>query len=378
MLIFFVVYLGAASAYVLLALSRMRRLRTLPVPADTAQPPISVLKPVCGLDLDLYANLRSFCRQAYPKFQVIFGVADPADPAVPVIRQLLADLPEYDLALAIGGLSLGSNRKISNVANCLKLAKYDLLVIADSDMRVTPDYLSQVGQPFTRAEVGAATCLYRGAAADGLPSRLGAMFINEWFLPSVQVALEFQKLRFCFGATMAVRRAVLDEIGGIARLADELADDYMLGHLVAARGFEVALVPYLVENVVHEDSFYNLVRHELRWARTVRTAQPSGYSLSFLTYVMPAALGVAVLAPHLGLGIAALVFASLLRMVMHRAARSILEIAGPPHYVLAVLRDFLCFGIWAASFFSRDVEWRGQTFTVDRHGQMELKEITSR
>jgi ceramide glucosyltransferase len=378
MLLFFCVYLGLASAYVLFARACVRHWRRDTTIDSADQPPISVLKPVYGLDVDLYANLRSFCEQTYPCYQVVFGVADAADPAIPVIRQLMAELPARDLALAVGGVIIGTNRKISNVANCLRLAKHELLIIADSDMRVTPQYLSRVAQPFARPEVGAATCLYRGVPGVGLASRLGAMFINECFLPSVLVALRFQKLKFCFGATMAVRRRVLDEIGGIARLADELADDYMLGNLVAARGYHVALIDEVVDNVVHEESLLELVHHELRWARTVRLSQPGGFFFSFITYVTPAALGVAAFASNWKLAIAAVALACALRMMMHRAVREVLNIQQRPNYLLVIARDLLCFGIWLVSFVSRNVEWRGHTFTVDRRGQMELKEITFR
>lgn len=382
MSIFFAVYFAAASAYVLLAIGCMLKQRREGNLRTTPLPPISVLKPVYGLDANLYQNLRSFCEQDYPNFQIVFGVADPNDAALQVIHQLLADLPERDLSITVSGLQIGSNRKISNVWNCLKLAKHDLLVIADSDMRVGADYLRHLAAGFEKQNVGAVTCLYKGKAAGGVSSVLGATFINEWFMPSVLVALKFQKIRFCFGATMGIRRAVLEEIGGLERLANELADDYMLGNLVAEHGHEVALVPYLVENVVYEPNLRSLLAHELRWARTVRSVQPLGYTLSFLTYVVPAALGLAVAAGNPIIGLSAVTFAIGLRVLMHDVARLSVDPATATHspalYGLAVVRDLLCFGVWATSFVSRDVEWRGHSFRVDRHGQLELKEITSR
>jgi ceramide glucosyltransferase len=372
------IYFCAACGYVVLAIWCVahRRWRTV-VPAQTL-PTITVLKPVYGLDEKLYDNLRSFCEQDYPVFQVVFALAEGNDPARPVIEQLIADLPERDLALVVNDRLIGSNRKICNVANAFELAKHEVIVIADSDMRVTPDYLRAVGAPFEKPEVGAATCLYHGTPTRDLPSAFGGLFMNEWFLPSVLVALQFGPLKFCFGATMAVRREILTRIGGFERLAVELADDYMLGKLVSDLQYEVALVPYVVENIVAEVSFKELFLHELRWARTVRAVQPLGYTMSFLTYVTPAALAVALTTASPTWAFAVLGTAVGLRIVMHDVARLILGSNGPAAYGLVVLRDLLCFVVWAACFCGRSVRWRGHDFTVSRDGHLELKETMSR
>lgn len=373
-LIFAALYLAVSSLYVTLAIWCTANFRRHRANAAADAPAITVLKPIYGLDVNLYDNLRSFCLQDYPRYQIIFGVADAEDPAIPVIRRVLAEYPELDLELVINNRSLGSNRKISNVANAFEHAKYDLLVIADSDMRVGADYLSTVATCFADPKTGAATCLYRGTTTGGLPAALSAMFINEWFLPSVLVALRFQRLHFCFGATMALHRHVLDEIGGFPRLAHELADDYMLGYLVAARGYRVALVPYLVENMIDEPDLSSLYHHELRWARTVRSVQPAGYGLSFLTYVIPAALLFLLAAPNAVLGYSGLAVAVILRILMHDFSRASLDGNGPAHYALAIVRDLLCFAVWASSFWGRGVQWRGHEFTIDGHGHLELKE----
>jgi ceramide glucosyltransferase len=209
----------------------------------------------------------------------------------------------------------------------------------------------------------------------GLASWLGAAYINEWFLPSVLVATSFQSLHFCFGATMAVRRSALDTIGGFERLANELADDYRLGDLVASQCGRVALIPCIVENTVHEPSLGSLLTHELRWARTVRSVQAGGYAMSFLTYLTPAALAfaLAVGAQHPLLAVAAVGWAVGLRALLHDVARTTVAPTQAAAYGLTVLRDLLCFGVWAASFFGRNVEWQGYEFKVDKQGHMELK-----
>ena len=368
------VLLGLASLfYLVYAIRSVVSFARRRVPEVREEPPVTVLKPVCGLEPELYENLRSFCEQDYPRYQVVFGVADAADPAIPVIERLLRELPERDLQLEVSNRLIGSNRKISNLANAYALAHHDLLVIADSDMRVGPDYLHAVVSQFQDSDVGAATCLYSGTPAGGLPSILGTVFINEWFLPSVLVALGFQDLRFCFGATMAVRRHVLERIGGLPRLAAVLADDYMLGKLVSDAGYKVRLVPYVVRNVVLEPDLRSLFMHELRWARTVRSVQPLGYAFSFITHAIPTTLICLALWPSAATALIA-ALAVVLRLVMHAAARRSLALDGPARPWLVPLRDVLCFAVWGASFLGRDVQWRHHQFSIQDNGHLALKE----
>lgn len=368
-------YLLAASAYVMLAIRGLLRLNHPAPRAGGDCPPMTVLKPLHGDEPGLFENLLSFCQQDYPQYQVIFGVSSADDAAVAVARRVIAACPEADLALVVNDRLIGSNRKICNVANCHELSRYDLLVIADSDMRVAPDYLRRIAGSFEDPGVAAGTCLYRGRPVAGLASWLGAAYINEWFLPSVLVATSFQSLHFCFGATMAVRRSALEAIGGFERLANELADDYRLGDLVASQCGRVALIPCIVENTVHEPSLASLLRHELRWARTVRSVQAGGYAMSFLTYITPAALAFALMvgAQHPFAGMAAVGWAVGLRALLHDVARTTVAPGQPAAYGLTVLRDLLCFGVWVASFLGRNVEWQGYEFKVDKQGHMELK-----
>jgi ceramide glucosyltransferase len=359
----------ASLAYVAFAIIRVRafgRRRDRPV----AGPPVAVLKPVRGEEPGLYENLRSFCEQDYPAFQVVFGVRDAKDPALPVIERVMRDLPGRDLTLVVNDRVVGSNFKASNLANMYESAKYDLLVIADSDMRVGRTYLGTVVGLLADRSVGVVTCVYSGRSGGGVSGALGAMFINEWFLPSVLVARALHPDRFCFGATMAVRRDALEAIGGFGALASYLADDYMLGARMNARGLRVALSSYVVENIVSEPDVKALFSHELRWARTIRTVQPVGHAMSFLTYSVVLSCAYLLLSSSGDLGAAVAGAALALRIALHYAVRASLGVAEPARPWLVPVRDALGFVVWAASFWGRTVEWGGRKFSVTADGRM--------
>jgi ceramide glucosyltransferase len=363
---------AASALFVSLAIRCVKAFK-LAAPASGAfQPPVTILKPVCGMDEALYENLRSFCLQTYPQYQVVFGVLDPADSAIPTVERLIRELEDVDITLVIDGRVVGDNLKTSNLANMVQAAKYDLLFVADSDMRVDETYLTRVVAPFADPQVGAVTCLYKASTGRHLPSRLAGMFINEWFLPSVLVSAKLRDVRFCFGATMAVRRQLLDMIGGFKAIADYLADDHMLGKLIAARGFKVALSDYVVENVVAEESFSHMLQHELRWARTVRTVEPLGHAFSFIMYGVPMAL-IGALVVEFAVGwhwlAAGLVAAAvLLRAGVHFTVHRKLNLPHDGSLWLVPLRDIVCFGVWVTSFLGRGIKWRGRSLVVGRDG----------
>jgi ceramide glucosyltransferase len=332
-------------------------------------PAIALLKPVCGMEPELYENLRSFCEQDYPDYQVVFGVRDAQDPAIAVIERIIKEFPRRNLSLIVDETVIGANLKVCILSSMYRAAKHDLLVIADSDMRVERHYLRAVAAPFEDPQVGAVTCLYKGTAGAGLPSRLGAMFINNCFAPSVLVALSFQELRFCFGATMAVTRKALEASGGFPALADHLADDHMLGKHVAQQGLKVKLLDYVVENRVWEPNFRALFQHELRWARTIRAMQPAGYAFSFITYPVAISLLFFPLETATA-GLTAVAVSVILRVLLQRAVHASFRISGPAIPWLAPVRDLLSFLMWAASFFGRSVEWREQQFSVRSDGKL--------
>jgi len=368
--LFSILYVALAT-YAVASYSRTCRRRRNHRQSESAPlRPATVLKPICGTDPNLYENLRSFCQQAYPQYQLVFGVSDAADPAVTTIQRVMADFPNLDLTLVVDDRLIGTNFKVSSLANMLHLAKHDILVIADSDMRVGPDYLRTIVAPFEDPQVGAVTCLYKGTPVGGLSSALAAMFINEWFLPSVLVALTFERLRFCFGASMAVTRKALDAIGGFEPLANDLADDYMLGKLISERGYAIHLAPYLVENVVREPDFKTLLLHELRWARTVRSVRPAGYALSFLTYSLPMAILFLLATRFADAGVVAVALAIALRVRLHFAARAALDISSPAMPWLIPIREVLAFLVWCASFLGRSVQWRNGKFSLSPDGRL--------
>jgi len=345
------------------------------LPESVQHMAITVMKPLCGLDHDLLENLRSFCRQRYTEFQIIFGVMDRDDPAVNVVEQLIGEFPQLDLKLVIDDRIHGSNLKVSNLVNMYASAKHDLIVIADSDMRVTEDYLARLNQSLQDDATGMVTCLYLGAPLDTLPSRLGAMFINEWFIPSVLVATRYKQNSYSFGATMAMSRQVLEETGGFASLADYLADDFMLGKAVVDSGRRVAIAPVFVENILLEPSFMHLFQHELRWARTVRTVQPVGYACSFLTDALPISMLAALIIwssngfviPGLGLVGFALLLRGLLHLVVSKAYDR------QQAFWLCPVRDILTFLIRIASFMGGNVEWREQSLYVHNGSHVSAK-----
>lgn len=367
----------ASNGYVLLAIWHVRRFRRQADHRGAGGPPVTVLVPICGADAGLYRNLRTLCCQDYRDYQLVLGVRDPADPAIAIVERIIRDFPERDIALVVEARVVGANLKISNLINMYTRAKHPVLVIVDSDMRVSPDYLSTIVSPLEDPGVGAVTCLYKGTPAGGLPSVLGSMFINEWFLPSVLVAASLQKFTFCFGATMAVRRDLFERVGGFARLGDYLADDYMLGKLVSDQGYRVHLSSYVVENVIADQSFKALFLRELRWARTIRAVQPFGYALSFVMYSIP----LAILAGFLDdvtldtdfFEFGFVLFAIALRLALHFIARNVLEVRRGPAPWLVPVRDLLSFLVWVIGLLGRGVVWRGRAFSVDSEGFLVAK-----
>ena len=332
----------------------------------TFRPAVTVLKPLCGAESELYESLRSFCEQRYSRFQIVFGVRDAQDPAVAVVHRLQREFPGLDLELAIDATQWGSSRKVSNLMNMMPLVRHDYLVIADSDVRVAPDYLTSVVAPLGDPTVGIVTCPYRGRARPGFCSLLGSIFINEWFMPSALVAALFGSRSFAFGATIALRREVLAAIGGFAAIANQLADDYRLGELTRRLGRRTVLSEVVVETCVDERSFADLVAHELRWLRTIRTVQPAGYAFSFISFGVPTAALGCLLAAGAGATLAMLATTAAVRLMLHFA---VCEARLPGWRIGAVmLNDALGFALWCWGFTARRVQWRQVRYHVARDG----------
>jgi ceramide glucosyltransferase len=357
---------AVAMGYILAARIAPRGGR-LALPQPSARlPPVTILKPLCGGEHELYRHLRSFCLQTHPAVQIVFGVRDPHDPALEAVRRLQQEFPQLDLQIAINPAQHGTSSKVSNLVNMMPLARHDYLVIADSDVRVAPDYLERVIAPLLDEGVGIVTCLYRGCPRPGLWSLLGSMFINEWFMPSVHVAALFGSRSFAFGATIALRRETLFRIGGFRAIADQLPDDYRLGELTRRVGLRTVLCNAEVETCVDEPGLLDLVRHQLRWLRTIRTVQPLGYALAGVTFGLPAVIVASLLAGGSAVTLAMVAVTVMARLMLNsppRNSRSLLA-----QLWLVALNDLLGFALWCWSFTTRRVHWRQARYRVARDG----------
>lgn len=359
---------AAATAYACTAVwaaltepSRLGRPRT---GRPGAARPVSVLKPLCGDEPRLYENLRSFCEQNHPNFQVLFGLRDERDPAAAVVRRLQGEFPKADLSLVIDPRVHGSNLKVSNLINLLPHARHEWLLIADSDIGVGPDHLARVTEPLADRSVGVVTCLYRGAPQDELWSRLGAQYIDEWFVPSVLVARRFGSTRFAFGATIALRRDALEAAGGFEALRNLLADDFWLGEFTRRRGLRTVLSDVMPSTDVADRTPAEVWTHELRWMQTIRTAAPAGFAFSFLTFTFPVlAMGVLLAPTPLCAAIAGVGAGA--RILLHLAQRHLRPEGVPAFDLLLVpVRDMLLASSWLAAHTGPWVRWRNQVFNV--------------
>jgi ceramide glucosyltransferase len=367
--------LGVAAAYAVLTLVAVLHWEMRRAAIDTRRrPPVTILKPLCGAEPDLYEHLRSFCQQDYAEFQIVFGVQDPADPALAVVNRVVSEFPSLPVDLVISAQQHGDNYKISNLINMMTRASHDLLVIADSDTWVGPDYLAKVTAPLQDPKVGMVTCLYCDVPTPKISSRLGAMYINEWYMPSVLLARLFGFQGYASGQTMCVRRETLQAIGGLRAIVNDLADDYRLGELVRGLGLRIVLSPYLVKAQHDESNFDSLVHHELRWMHTIRILRPNSFKLLFLSFSLPlAGLGMLFAAAKTTIpAIAWILFAVTLstRLIVHFLHRFRGDGALLSDFWLLPARDILFCWVWCRSFFVSRVTWRGNKFDVGADGLM--------
>ena len=335
-------------------------------------PAVSVLKPLHGAEPGLAENLRSFADQDYPLYQLVLGVRDRTDSALPVARALALDRPLCDIELVVDPRAAGSNLKVANLENMMPVARHDVILLADSDMRVTRDYLAIVTAPLADPGIGIVTCLYKGVPTGGVWSQLAALNINFGFLPGALAGDALDIGGGCFGATIALRRAVLERIGGFARLRNELADDHRLGAAVRGLGLASVLSPYIVENRVTESSFTSMWRHELRWARTSRAMAPAGFAGSVITHTLMVTLLAASVWGSGAVALGCVLTALLLRWTSAALIARALDLPRTGLWLLP-LRDVLSFAVFAASFCGRSVLWRGQLFRVEPSGRMSVE-----
>src|SRR3984885_6928670 len=351
----------------------LRERETGESPASTWElPPVSILKPLKGADPEMYESFRSHCLQDYPQYEIIFGVNDPDDPAIESVRKLQREFPDRRIQLVVCPKILGANVKVSNLAQMLTEARYEHIIVNDSDIRVEPDYSRKVVAPLENPRVGMVTCLYRGVAGATLGSRFEALGISTEFCPSVLAARQLEGgIRFGLGSTLAFRRAELEKIGGFASFVDYLADDYELGKRIAGLGLTVKLSDVVVETFLPPYPLRDFIAHQLRWARGVRDARSGGYFGLIVTFgVLWSLLAVAANRGALWAW-GALAGTLLLRLAV--AAIVGREILGDREVLknswLIPLRDLIAFLIWMVSLGGNTVTWRGARFRL-RDGKL--------
>lgn len=358
---------SAAIGYTLLAALAVRRFAQAPLPSPAEPEPVTLLKPLHGLEPRLRENLAGFLDQDWPApLQLIAGANLSSDPALEIARDLSSDI-----VIAGDSLPLGGNAKISNLCNMMAAAKYDLLILSDSDIGVPTDYVAKVVAALAKKGVGAVTCVYRGRA-DALGwSRFAAAAVSYQFAPGVIMSYALGSEQACMGSTIALRRTTLDEIGGFEAFSASLADDHAIGVAVRALGLRVVPVPRMV--LAHgcaESTFADLWRHELRWAATVRGVNFPGHLGSLLTHPLALSLMLVPLTPVAG---ALAVLASLLARA--QLARAVDRWAGEktaPIWWLPA-RDLTSFAVFAASFLVRSVDWRGARLKIGPRGRLTAK-----
>jgi ceramide glucosyltransferase len=337
-----------------------------------AFPPVSILKPLKGTDPEIYESFRSHCRQDYPEYEIIFGVSDPDDAAIESVKALQREFPDRRIRLVTSPTILGANVKVSNLAQMMTKARYDHIIVNDSDIRVEPDYLQRVIAPLSDSQTGMVTCLYRGVAAATLGSRLEALGISTDFCAGVLVARQLEGgIHFGLGSTLVFRRAELERIGGFASIVNHLADDYELGKRIADLGLAVKLSDVVVETYLPAYDVLGFFAHQLRWARGVRDARSGGYfGLAFTFGILWALLAVAASGGALWSWgtLASTVF---LRFAVALAVGSkVLRDRQVLRYMWMIpLRDLVAVVVWIVSLGGHTVTWRGDQFKL-RDGKL--------
>ncbi len=334
-------------------------------------PPVSILKPICGLDREAEVNLASFCQQDYPQYQLIFAVRDRYDPAIKVVKKMIQQFPDVDIQLVVSDRIIGANLKVSNLANAVATAKHEILLIADSDIRVGKDYLQRVIQPLQDESVGVVTCLYR-SLAQGWVTTLEAIGTATDFHAGVLVNNQHSGIKFAFGSTIVIRRQVLETIGGFRAIANYLADDFQLGYLPAQAGYKVILSDYIVDHVLDTNTLADAIQRQIRWARCIRVSQPWGYLGLLFTYGTITSLLLLIVTGASKLSWLILLITWGLRSLMGWfVGVKVLDDPVAKKFLWVIpLSDLISFVIWCQGFVGSTIEWRGQQLKLLKNGQM--------
>jgi len=370
-----VVLLLAAAPLVYYALATLVALRFFKrerarVPPDFT-PSVSILKPVRGVDFGSYENLKSFCRQEYPDYEILVALNDDTDPAVPVIRRIIAEFPERRICLLVGAEHLGANRKVNKLARLAREARHEVLVLTDGDVRVGPHFLREVVAPLADKKIGAVTCFYRGIVEKNLGAEIEALGASSDFFAGVLMAGWMEGITFALGASIATTKEWLVKIGGFEAIAETLADDYELGYRISKAGGEVVLSREAVWTMYPAQTLRSFWDHQVRWARTVRLCRPLSYVGLLFTQGLPWAVFAALVAPTKWIAS----FYLLAYLVLRFAMAWTVGIWGVGDEVLrqkiwlVPLRDAIHFVVWLASFGSNRIHWGNVEYAI-RQGRM--------
>jgi len=351
----------------LTVIAALRYLAVRPAELRSAEP-ISILKPLSGLDADLESNLRTFFEQDYPAFEILFAVREPEDPAAAVVEKLRQEYPRVTSGLLITGEPPYPNAKVFSLDRMLHASAHDLLVMSDSDIRVTPTMLRTIAAEFQDPKLGVATCPYRAVAGRSFWSQIEAIGMNTDFLAGILVARMLEGMRFAVGPTIAARRRALESIGGFDRLKDYLAEDFVMGKFAAEAGHGVSLSSYVIEHHIGSSDFGHTAAHRVRWTRSTRRSRPAGYVGQLFTMPLPLALLLTAWNPALWpvllvtLAIRGVAAWAVSELVLHARI----------NWLLLPLEDIAGFCFWVAGFFGNTILWRGRRYRLEADGRFTL------
>jgi ceramide glucosyltransferase len=377
-LVLAVIGLFTCSGFLALLLLASFRFRRHKVPQDFAEsfPSVTLLKPLCGLEPNLEANLRSFFDQDYiGNFEIIFGMRSSEDPALAVVDAVRQEFPWVPVKIVFSGQPTRANAKVCSLTRMYAATKYDYLIISDSDVLVKPNYLREVVAPLLKPEVGMVTCLYRGLSTGGFWSHIEALGMSVEMTAGVLVADLLEGMKFALGPTMAIRRDLLDALGGFEPLADYCSDDYLLGQRAAELGKKVVLSRYVIDHVVIHRSLRSSLLHQVRWMKSTRFSRPAGHVASVLSFAMPFGIlglagGIALDRPWLGAAFFAFAFANRVLMSLAAGWAVVDDRKALTSCWLYPLRDLMGFAFWACSFFGSTILWRGDRYRLEADGLM--------
>jgi ceramide glucosyltransferase len=370
----FVLVLAATplAYYIAATLAAFRFFSREPARPPDSTPPVSLLKPVHGVDFGSYENFASFCRQEYADYEILFGVGNDADPALPLIQRVIAEFPHRRIRVFIGAEQIGANRKVNMLARMAIEAQHEILVLTDGDVRVAPNYLREVLSPLAdRVVVGAVTSFYRGIAEKNLGAELEAVGAASDFFAGVLMANWMEGITFGLGASIATTKEWVAKIGGFPAIADMLADDYELGHRIASAGGKVVLSREAVWTMYPAQTTRSFWQHQLRWARTVRLCRPLSFAGLIFTHGLPWAVLAALIAPAPWIAATYLIAYLILRLTMAWTVGvwGIRDDVLRHKLWLVPLRDAIHFTVWLASFASNRIHWGGEEYTI-RSGRL--------